>query len=142
MRKWFVLVVTLAAVASAAGYATVAYASSNKEVIGQGNGSITCTSGGPAFPATINFQADLNKGTVTGFFQIIGTVQKFGGVTSGSVSTKSYSLSGNETFAACPGSAFPTTYTIGKDCGTGVAIDFVAANGERGAFVGNVACST
>jgi hypothetical protein len=140
MRKWPLLAAV--AVLAVAGVATQAYASSNKEVTGTGTGAVTCTAGGPALPATISFTADLNKGTMSGFFFIFGSVSKFGGVISGSVSNTSYHISGNETFAFCPGAAFPTTYTIGKDCGTNVTINFDAANGEKGAFVGNVACST
>jgi hypothetical protein len=143
MRKWPLFAAVLAALAVVAGVATHAYASSNKQVSGQGTGTVTCTSGGPVLPATISFTANFNKGTASGSFNISGVgIFKFGGVVSGSVSTHSYKISGNETFAQCPGAVFPTTYTIGQDCGAGVTINFEAGSGQRGAFLGNVACST
>jgi hypothetical protein len=114
MPKWLLLVAVLTVLA-VGGVANFAYASSNKEVTGSGTGAVTCTAGGPALPAAIQFTADLNKGSISGFFVISGTsVFKFGGVISGSVSTNSYHISGNETFAMCVGAAFPTTYTIGR----------------------------
>jgi hypothetical protein len=133
--------VALLALLAVAAVAPV-HASSNKAVQGNGSGSVTCTSGGPAFPATISFNANLSQGTISGFFSISGVVFKFGGVVSGSVSTTRYELRGIEQFAMCPGAATPTTFTIGRDCGLGVTINFEAANGQRGAFVGNVACQT
>jgi hypothetical protein len=143
MRKWLLLVSVTIALAVIGGVATHAYASSNKQVIGSGSGSVTCTAGGPAFPAEIQFNANLSKGNMSGFVQIFGgAIFKFGNVVSGSVSGNRYDLRGNEDFASCPGAAVPTTFTLGRECGTGVTIEFVAANGQRGAFVGNVACST
>jgi hypothetical protein len=142
MRKWLLLVAVAIALAVIGGLATHASASSNKAVTGQGTGSVTCTAGGPVFPAQIQFSANLSKGTMSGFVSIAGFVFKFGEVVSGSVSTNRYELRGNEPFAFCPGAAVPTTFTLGRDCGTNVTIEYVAANGQRGVFIGNVACST
>ncbi|HEV8636913.1 MAG TPA: hypothetical protein VG370_22060 [Chloroflexota bacterium] len=137
-----VLRLVVVAVLAVGAVTSPAYAGSNKAVQGNGTGSVTCTSGGPAVPAMINFSANLNKGTISGQFFIFGSVIKFGGVVSGNVSTTNYDISGIEFIAVCTGAATPTTYTIGKDCGQGVTINFAAANGETGTFVGNVACST
>jgi hypothetical protein len=42
---------------------------------------------------------------------------------------------------ACPGGALPASFTVGKDCGAGVTINYSASDGESGAFIGNVGCS-
>jgi hypothetical protein len=121
-----------------------AEAASNKQISGTGAGTAFCpTTPFTSFTASIFFSASKNKGTVSGNWQISGSgIVKGGSINSGSIGENSFSLSGTENFGFCPAiQPTPVTATIRGECGTGAEIIFEAANGERGTFTGNVACS-
>jgi hypothetical protein len=140
MRKLLLLVSVIAALAVGA-VANPAYGSAPKQVSGTGVGVLSCSAITPALPATISFQASFSKGSASGFFTIFaGPNFVFGNVSGGGVSNNGYSLSGVAS-GACPGGALPASFTIGKNCGAGVTINYSASDGESGAFIGNVGCS-
>jgi hypothetical protein len=61
-------------------------------------------------------------------------------ITGGGISNNHVTLAGIESQDALCGALTPVTITISASCGLTVAIQFTAANGERGTFTGNVAC--
>jgi hypothetical protein len=124
------------------------------EVNGTGNGNASCF--GFVSPATISFSANAGSKTIAGS----GTItylnpmnMKAGSTstgslsfTSGSISSKGYTLTGQESFSCfLPGQPFPffgqATATVSGSCGAGVSITFSNNQGDRGTFTGNVACS-
>jgi hypothetical protein len=135
------VVVTLVATAV---FAVPAHAAANRSVFGEGSTSQFLCPSGLTVPATINFQAQKSKGTVGGFYQIFGAgVNKFGNVTGGTMSQSSYSLKGITFQEVCTGVmlSVPVNATLSGECGTGVIIHYEDALGERGDFLGNVACT-
>jgi hypothetical protein len=65
---------------------------------------------------------------------------KSGSITSGNIQSGSYTIQGTETVDNLCNTSVPTTITINGQCGTGVTINFRAANGETATFTGNVKC--
>jgi Prealbumin-like fold domain len=53
----------------------------------------------------------------------------------------SFTVTGTELTSPCDGSRVPTTVTISGQCGTGIPILYMTADGERATFTGNVACT-
>src|SRR5436190_17258162 len=95
-----------------------AYADSNRTVSGRGDSANFLCPSGVATPATIQFSATKNKGTLFGNFNIFGpTVSKFGTITGGSVNQNSFSLTGVVNFDTCGTftSQLPATATITGD---------------------------
>jgi len=142
-RRTSVMVLALAVALVLGGFADTAYASTGKQMQGQGTGSIKCPLA-PALPATINMNLFLNKGSVGGSFQIIGgmafVVQ--GSATAGQIrDNNTFSMSGIVSFTNCLGATSPTTFTLDGDCGAMAPVDFKAADGTTAAFIANVACA-
>ena len=136
-----IIVLALATTLLLGAYSDSSYAATGKFVQGSGTGVLKCPLG-PALPANIQFNLTLDRGDVNGSVQIYAGAQVYGTATDGQIhDAKTYSETGIINFSTCGGASFPTTYTIGNDCGTEVTIDFRAADGTTGTFVGNVACA-
>jgi hypothetical protein len=145
-KKICLVLATVAALAvspTLLGVIQTAEAASNKQVQGSGSGTVFCANAPfTTFSAGIQFSATKNKGFMSGSWQIFGSKSAFGTINSGSIGENSFSLSGIENFGFCAGTQpTPVPMTIKGECGTGAEIIFEAANGERGRFTGNVACS-
>ena len=135
-----VLLVVLAALAAI----PAATAAANHQVVGRGSTTQFLCANGVLSTATIDFNATKSKGTVQGFFQIFGpAAQKYGSLNDGTINENSYSVSGFITFEQCGGTVFQNvgTATIYGECGTAVVIHYQDTVGQRGDFIGNVACS-
>jgi hypothetical protein len=88
-----------AAVAIVAVLVPVASANANHSVFGRGTTTQYFCGNGVPNVATIQFSATKSKGILNGQFQITGsTVQKFGSLNDGTISTSSYSVTGVATF--------------------------------------------
>jgi hypothetical protein len=134
------LLILLAAVVLAAP----AYSASNHQAVGRGTTNQFLCPNGVLVPATIDFQATKNKGTVSGFFSIFGGANKFGSITDGTINSGSYTLTGVvQPFSSCAGAStmLPAQATISGQCGEGVTIHYRDTHGEVGDFLGNVFCS-
>lgn len=135
-----VLPVVLAALAAV----PAATAAANHQAIGRGSTTQFLCANGVLSTATIDFNATKSKGTVQGNFQIFGpAAQKFGQLNDGTINESSYSLRGFVTFEQCGSTFFQNIgeVTIYGDCGTAVVIHYQDTLGQRGDFIGNVACS-
>jgi hypothetical protein len=122
------------------------------QVTGQGDGQNLCPP--PATvprPASITFSAQQIGSTINGQFKIVvnfggGTIADKTGTLNGlQISGSSFTITGTELARdACNAIPFPgpTGVTISGQCGTGVPIQFISAEGERATFTGNVACTT
>jgi hypothetical protein len=142
-------ILALLTLALVAVQARPAHAAANKTVQGRGASALfLCSSGFTALDAQIDFNAQKNspftqKGTVFGNGSVTGsTVDKFFSLTSGTINQNQYSLGGILQFAFCNGpEGTPAQVTLTGDCGSGVIIHYTDSLGERGDFVGNVACT-
>jgi hypothetical protein len=135
--------VAVAALAAAL-LAGTAHAASYSLVQGRGSTSQFLCPSGTTLPANIAFQAGKNKGVLSGSFNILGAgVQKFGNLSGGTSNQSRYSLSGILNSEQCGAfvSQQPFNVTISGDCGVGVVIHYTDTAGERGDFLGNVACT-
>jgi hypothetical protein len=131
------------ALAVTAVFTVPAHAAANRIAIGQGSTSQFRCPSGLTVPATINFNAQKSKGTIFGNYQIFGGgVSKFGNVTGGTITQNSYSLTGVTQTGVCTGVQLfvPVSATLSGECGEAVIIHYSDALGERGDFIGNVAC--
>jgi opacity protein-like surface antigen len=134
------LLVVLAALAAI----PAASAAANHQVVGRGSTTQFLCANGVLSTATIDFNAQKSKGIVQGNFSIFGpAVQKFGGLNDGTINESSYSLQGFITFEQCGSTIFQNvgTATVYGECGTAVVIHYQDTLGQRGDFIGNVACS-
>jgi hypothetical protein len=147
MRHFLAVFAALAAMGLSA---VPAQAASNTTVEGRGStSSFFCGPNGQTVPAQLNFSATKNKGTISGNFNIFDPsftqVDKFGNVTGGNVNHNSFNLTGGVTAFFCgttnyfPNGAFGSFQLRGQ-CGTSVPIDYTDSLGERGTFIGTVAC--
>jgi hypothetical protein len=128
-----------------------AHAAANKTVQGHGStAEFVCASSGPGWPAAIDFQAQKSgpytqKGTVSGYGQVSGSnVYKAFNLTSGTINQNSYSLEGALYYAPYCGFSAPATVahvTLSGRCGSAVTIYYTDSDGEKGNFLGNVACT-
>ena len=121
-----------------------ATAAANHQVVGHGSTAQFLCANGLFGPATIDFNATKSKGTLNGNFSIFGpAVQKFGGLNDGTINESSYSLQGFVNFESCGGtfSQNVAIVTLYGQCGTAVLIHYQDTLGQRGDFIGNVACS-
>ena len=138
------LTAILAAVLFALLVIPAASANANHQAIGRGTTTqFICANGVPSV-ATIDFNAQKSKGVLQGNYQITGsTTQKFGTLNDGTITENAYSVTGVVTFDFC-GTTFSQvvgTATISGDCGTSVVIHYQDTLGQRGDFIGNVACA-
>ena len=141
LRRAAVVVLALAATAV---FAVPAHAAANRNLVGEGSTAQFLCPSGLTVPATISFSAQKSKGIVSGSYNIFGTgVSKFGQIRSGTITQNSYSLEGITTTEVCGGASLsvPVNATLSGECGTGVIIHYEDALGERGDFLGNVACT-
>lgn len=118
-----------------------AQAQRDKNVQGQGTGTLSCPSSGQV-GAQIYFGSEKSRGSGSGYFQINTDFggYKYGYVTSANINGKHFTLQGIEEFDGACGENTPTTFTLRGTCGPSGSIQFTAANGERGTFTGSVAC--
>jgi len=67
----------------------------------------------------------------------------FAAVNNAQISPNNFKIAGYVTAdGICPSPNIPTTFSLAGPCGSGVAVQYAAANGERGTFPGvNVACT-
>ena len=131
------------ALAATAVFAVPAHADATRTVVGQGSTSQFRCPTGVTVPASIQFNAQKNRGTIFGSYFIFGVgVSKFGSVTGGTITQNSYSLSGITTQEICANVPLfvPVNATLSGECGRGVIINYRDATGERGDFLGDVAC--
>jgi hypothetical protein len=122
----------------------VASAAANHQATGRGSSTQFLCANGVLSPASISFDATKSKGTMFGGVQIFGAaVQKFGQINDGTINESSYSLKAFITFDQCGSTVFQNVgeATIYGDCGTAVVIHYVDTLGQRGDFLGSVACS-
>jgi hypothetical protein len=131
------------ALAAAAVFAVPVHAQATRTAIGQGSTAQFRCPSGVTVPATINFFAQKNRGSVFGNYEITGAdVSKFGTISGGTINQSRYSLQGITTLESCAGVLFvPVNATLSGRCGTAVVIHYVDALGQRGDFLGNVACT-
>lgn len=122
-----------------------AEAAAAKTASGQGIGTVTCPNNMQAPGETISFNARQSNGQTNGNWNIfippVFANFKQGIITGGSISNTHAIFTGAENQDTLCGAPIPVTITMSASCGQGVAIQFTAANGERGTFTGNVACS-
>jgi hypothetical protein len=92
----------------------------------------------------ITFSGTRQNGMFSGTFTIINSTNhvllKSGSITSGNIQSGSYTVQGTETVDSLCNTSVPTAITVNGQCGTGVTINFRAANGETAIFTGNVKC--
>jgi hypothetical protein len=117
-----------------------------RDLQGGGPGTTTCPDGSTNSNTNIIISAFHQKKIHA---KEVGTVQiqtpsfgpfKQGFIIGGTIKQGSYNLQAiqnQDTLCGTPGSV---TVTVSGLCGTGVAISYVAADGEKGSFTGNVAC--
>lgn len=125
-----------------------AYAQGNPSrgiVSGDGSGRIVCPDG-ESFSADIFFFAQEEpNGNILGDFTITSPLgEKSGVITSAQVTPSRFSLQGTETtdtLCAAFGGGIATTVSIKGKCDDNATIEFRAANGQRGTFVGEVLCA-
>jgi hypothetical protein len=120
------------------------------KVSGQGEGENFCPRATISIPASITFSVQQNVGgAVQGHFNVdvhfIVPFTKTGTLNGLHMSGGSFTATGTElsqTGAAhCSFSHLPTSATMTGQCGTGVTIQFTAADGEHATFTGNVECT-
>jgi hypothetical protein len=143
-RQGRFLTVMVLVVLAALAAIPAATAAANHQVVGRGSTTQFLCANGVLSTATIDLNAQKSKGTVFGSFNIFGpAVQKFGQLNDGTINESSYSVSGFITFEQCGATFFQNvgTATISGQCGTGVVIHYQDTLGQRGDFIGNVACS-
>lgn len=141
-RRFLTAIVPVVLVALAA--IPAASAAANHQAVGRGSTTQFLCANGVLSTASIDFNATKSKGTVNGGFSIFGTaVQKFGSLNDGTINESSYSLQGFVQFEQCGSTVFQNvgTVTVYGECGTGVVIHYQDTLGQRGDFIGNVACS-
>jgi hypothetical protein len=134
-------------------------AAANKVIQGSGTGRVTCPNGSvlnrgfDGSPLTISFQGTKGqfpflgiKAKASGSFDLELSegirffLKKLGDFDQGTITKNAFSFSGTESRDDMCDLALPTTITISGACGQGVAVQFQAANGERGEFTANVVC--
>jgi hypothetical protein len=138
------LTVLLLVVLTALAAIPAASAAANHQVVGRGSTTQFLCANGVLSTATIDFNATKSKGTVQGFFQIVGpAVQKYGSLNDGTINESSYSVQGFVQFEQCGSTFFQNvgSVTVSGECGTAVVIHYQDTLGQRGDFIGNVACS-
>ena len=143
-RKGWFLTVLLLVVLTALAAIPAASAAANHQVVGRGSTTQFLCANGVLSTATIDFSAQKSKGIVQGNFSIFGpAAQKFGSLNNGTINGSSYSLQGFVTFEQCGSTVFQNvgTVTLYGQCGTAVVIHYQDTLGQRGDFIGNVACS-
>lgn len=122
-----------------------AEAAAFKRASGQGIGTVTCPNNLQAPGETLTFDAVQSNGQTNGNWNIfippVFVNAKQGVITGGSISNNHVTFTGIEQQDTLCGAPVPVTITISASCGQAVPIQFTAANGERGTFTGNVACS-
>jgi hypothetical protein len=132
------------ALAATAVFTVPAQAAANRSAVGEGSTAQFLCPSGVTVPATISFSAQKSKGVVSGSYNILGVgVTKFGSIRGGTITQNSFSLTGFTTTEICSGVVLsvPVNATLTGECGTGVIIHYEDALGERGDFLGNVACA-
>jgi hypothetical protein len=137
-------ILALLALALVAAQPRPAQAAANENVQGTGSTSdFLCATGIPTVQANIIFQASKSKGFVSGFFEVFGpTVFKGFTLSGGSFNKNHYSLTGILGDAFCNGPVgTPAQVTLTGDCGSAVIIHYTDSRGERGDFLGSVACT-
>jgi hypothetical protein len=123
------------------------------QVSGQGEGQNVCPKATVLNPASITFSVQQSGNAATqGQFEIAvqtirGSFTKTGTLDSVQITGNSFTITGTELSAGnevirCEDILVPPTATITGQCGTGVAIQFATADGERATFTGNVECTT
>lgn len=115
-------------------------------VSGGGSGQIVCPNGQSSSADIAIFGQEDTNGQWDGGFEIgiPGTTQKEGVITDGHVTPSRFSLQGTETtdiLCAEFGGGNPTTVSIRGQCDDNATIEFRAANGQRGTFIGDVFCA-
>lgn len=143
-RQGWLLTVLFLVVLTALAAIPAASAAANHQVVGRGSTTQFLCANGVLSTATIDFNAQKSKGIVQGGFQIFGpAAQKFGQLNDGTINERSYSLQGFVTFEQCGSTVFQNvgTVTLYGECGTAVVIHYQDTLGQRGDFIGNVACS-
>ena len=144
VRQGRFLTVMLFIVLTALAAIPAASAAANHQVVGRGSTTQFLCANGVLSTATIDFNAQKSKGFVQGSFGIFGPVaQKFGQLNDGTINESSYSLQGFVTFEQCGSTVFQNvgSVTLSGQCGTAVVIHYQDTLGQRGDFIGNVACS-
>jgi hypothetical protein len=126
-------------------------APSTKAVTGHGTtDTIICPTGSIGNPLgfVLDFSATKgSNGKISGTWDIKDSAGplKSGIINGGQIQNNKYILTGieNTDVRACVafGGQTPTTMSISRQCGTGVQINFEAADGEKATFTGNVACT-
>jgi hypothetical protein len=135
-------------------------APSTKAVSGHGTtNTITCPISGIVGPFTLDFSAaKSSNGKLSGNWKITSVdplfgllIVKSGNINGGQIQNSKYIVTGIEDIdRGCTssdpssnpfGGQIPTTMSISGQCGTGVQINFQAADGEKATFTGNVACT-
>jgi hypothetical protein len=126
-------------------------APSTKAVSGHGTtNTIICPTGSIFDPSgfVLDFSAAKgSNGKISGTWDIhiAAASLKAGNINGGQIQNNKYILTGieNTDVGACTGfgGQTPTTMSISGQCGTGVQINFQAADGEKATFTGNVACT-
>src|SRR5438132_5056665 len=102
--------------------AVPAQAASNSQLQGRGSTSqFFCGTSQPTVPASIDFNATKNKGTLFGSFFIGDAALKFGSLSGGTVNNNQYSLTGSVTAYYCGVTTYPNgalgQATISGTCG-------------------------
>jgi len=141
---------------SAIGSTQQASAATVRTVRGNGEGHLFCAPGTvvpspPGGDTSIGFLAQKQKGKISGFWSIDINgpgvfFSKEGVITGGSISSNSFTLTGQETSdTACLTGASatnPISITITGQCGTNVPITFKSAAFQEGHFTGSVSCTS
>jgi hypothetical protein len=113
------------------------------------SGSINCPTGtqnaGQVFPASLDFLAQISRGTIIGSFVVNSpntAGQKNGEFTFGHISANTFTLTGIESDFLCTGglSTISTSVTLTGQC-SGGTVTLKTANGETGTFSGSIACA-
>ena len=116
------------------------------------SGQIVCPDG-QSFAALMDFDATKQSGVQVKLTGIRGTFDMFnnngemdGVITDGQVTPSRFDVQGTETTDticadAAGGGGNPTTVSIKGKCDESATVEFKAANGQRGTFIGEVECS-
>jgi len=119
-----------------------AIAQANNITQGSGQGTVVCPEPVGTKPSmSISFSSTSSKGTAGGTWKV-GDGLKNGSITGGSFSkAQHFQLSGLERADSLCRLPLGASITISGQCGSGIAIEFKASNGETGRFTGSVLCS-
>lgn len=134
-----VLFLAIALAAAPTSFSHNALAVAVKSLVGRGTGTVTCPDGTTVNDVGIDIFTSRSKGNTGGSFSI--------NFDSGNLVTKTlnqnhYTLKGSVfSDTTCSEGSGPIAVTISGNCGQDVPIHYVAANGVKGEFKGNVVCT-